>query len=162
MPNFVLPEIEQVVAKEQKEEETPQHLQPQPIQKVQQQPQFAINDSKDSHPVIITEEVVSEIESTETTTDVAVAEVEEPAISEEVKEAVEKPTFTAVKITYIASNNKKAIEEETQKNDSTGVLKKFIAFTGKIAPGDMLADIKTAKDNLFNGGLKNKKERSSL
>lgn len=68
--------------------------------------------------------------------------------------------FKKVKITYIASTFPK--EDEIAKEDSTGVFKKVIAFAGKIDPGDMLADIKTAKDNLLNGGLKNKKDRNSL
>lgn len=81
------------------------------------------------------------------------ASIELPA-----KAVEEKPT-RAIKITYIASADTKT--EVVQKSDSSGVLKKFIAFAGKIDPGDMLADIKTAKDNLLNGGLK-KKERSSM
>ncbi|MEM0939585.1 MAG: hypothetical protein AAF600_05505 [Bacteroidota bacterium] len=73
----------------------------------------------------------------------------------------EKTRYGAVKITYIASKARVA-ENPPIKSDSTGVFKKFIAFTDKIDPGEMLADIKTAKDNLLNGGLKNKKERSAM
>lgn len=161
-PDFILPDIE---VAEEKEESV------KPLQKVVKQPepiqQFAANESKDEKPMII-KDVVPEIEELDTQTAVAEVELEESEILEDVTKdikvedvEVEKPTYNAVKITYIASASKNK-KEETQKNDSTGVLKKFIAFTEKIDPGDMLADIKTAKDNLFNGGLKNKKERSSL
>ena len=87
--------------------------------------------------------------------------VNETVLIDEVVKEDPKPTFKAVKITYIASNTAVAKEEVT-KNDTTGVFKKVIAFAGKIDPGEMLADIKTAKDNLLNGSRKNKKERSSL
>ena len=164
-PDFILPEIE--IAQEK--EETVK-----PVQKVVKQPepiqQFAANQAKDEKATII-KDVVPEIEELDTQTAVAEVELEEPVTPEGVAGAVEgmkvedikaeKPTYGAIKITYIASASKTK-KEETQKSDSTGVLKKFIAFTEKIDPGNMLADIKTAKDNLFNGGLKNKKERSSL
>ncbi|WP_462247950.1 hypothetical protein [Ekhidna sp.] len=134
------------------------------VYKVQPKPQTytqvaVANDIEIIEPEI-EKDVAPEIMDIETKSAVAEAEVEKPVILDEVKEAVDEPSFRTVKITYIASSEKKI--EETQKNDSTGVLKKFIALTGKLAPGDMLADIKTAKDNLLNGGLKNKKERSSL
>ena len=108
-------------------------------------------------------EIVEDIPIAEMESKTVVAEVdiEEPQIIEETGEEVTKPEFRAVKITYIASSVNTG-SEETQKTDSTGVLKKFIAFAEKIDPGDMLADIKTAKDNLLNGGLKNKKDRNSL
>lgn len=82
---------------------------------------------------------------------------------EKVPESIEteKASIGAVKITYIASNDSK-VESKEPKSDSTGVLKKFLAFTDKLDPGEMLADIKTAKDNLINSGLKNKKERSTM
>lgn len=155
MPAFEIPVIE---TKEEAKK-------PQPIQKVQRpsntQPQFAVNKTKIEKQEII-KDIAPEIEGKDIKTAVAQVELEKPTIPEEVMAEVEKPAFKAVKITYIASSSKKSSNEETQKNDSTGVLKKFIAFTEKIDPGDMLADMKTAKDNLFNGGLKNKKERSSL
>lgn len=158
LPEFVLPTIE---AKQNEEVKTI------PIPKVKEetqaqlQPQFAVNEPV-SNEIEIKEEVVPELEDIDQKTAVAEAEIETPVIMEEVKEAVEQPSFRAVKITYIASSGKDTKEAETQKSDSTGVFKKFIAFTEKIAPGDMLADIKTAKDNLLNGGLKSKKDRSSL
>jgi len=70
-----------------------------------------------------------------------------------------EPIYSKVKITYIASN--KNVGEEA-KADSTGALKKLIAFTDKIDPGEMLADIKSVKDNLLSGGLKNKKHRTLM
>ena len=76
-------------------------------------------------------------------------------------EEVLAPVYKTVKITYIASNKENSVEEPT-KSDSTNALKKFIAFTEKIDPGEVLADIKTAKDNLLNGGLKNKKDRTIM
>ncbi len=157
LPQFELPVIK---AEEDRQVETV----PQPVQKTQRQaapqPQFAVNETADKELDII-KDVAPEIEELDANTAVAEVELQEPVILEEVKDEVAKPAFRAVKITYIASsaNNTK---EEIQKNDSTGVLKKFIAFTEKIDPGDMLADIKTAKDNLLNGGLKSKKDRSSL
>ena len=123
--------------------------------------QFAVNESKKEE-TETTEIIVPEHEEMDNGT--AVAEIEEPVAPEEAADEAtafaEKPVYSSVKITYIASS-KKETKEEIQKNDSTGVLKKFIAFTGKIDPGNMLADMKTAKDNLFNGGLKNKKDRST-
>ena len=98
-------------------------------------------------------------------TAVALEEIEELPIDalEEVSEATDivEPEISTVKITYIASNNAGAGSKEL-KSDSTGVLKKFIAFTEKLDPGEMLADIKTAKDNLLSGGFKNKKDRSVM
>ncbi len=134
------------------------------VQKIQPKPQpytqVAVGNDIEIIESEIEKDVVPEIVDIDTKSAVAEVEVEKPVILDQVKEAVDEPSFRTVKITYIASSEKKI--EETQKNDSTGVLKKFIALTGKLAPGDMLADIKTAKDNLLNGGLKNKKERSSL
>lgn len=154
-PDFILPTIELPQTKEEYSI---------PIRKVQKQSkptqQFAVIEIKEKKPEII-KDIAPEMEELNTETAVAEVELETPAILEDVKEEVEKPSFRAVKITYIASTTTET-KEEAQKNDSTGVLKKFIAFTEKIDPGDMLADIKTAKDNLLNGGLKNKKERSTL
>ncbi|MEP1035156.1 hypothetical protein [Ekhidna sp.] len=156
--NQELPDFELPVIETREEEKMPVR----PAQKVQKksdpQPQFAVNEANDKKPEIV-KDVVPQIEEIDVKT--AVAEVEEPAILKEVEAKIEKPAFRAVKITYIASAGK-STKEEIQKNDSTGVLKKFIAFTEKIDPGNMLADIKTAKDNLLNGGLKSKKDRSSL
>ncbi|MEO9482155.1 MAG: hypothetical protein ABJG47_01860 [Ekhidna sp.] len=158
IPDFVIPEID---GAEDKQTEGMKPLQ-KTTQRPQVQTQFASNKSMDENPQI-QKDLVPEIDNVSTEAVVAEVEMEEPVILDEVKEVIEKPAFKAVKITYIASNsNGKKTEGEAQKNDSTGVLKKFIAFTEKIAPGDMLADMKTAKDNLLNGGLKNKKERSSL
>lgn len=68
-----------------------------------------------------------------------------------------------IKIIYIASSRNQIPTDQTiAKNDSISVLEKFLALADKIDPGEMLADIKTAKDNLLNGGLKNKKERSTM
>lgn len=81
----------------------------------------------------------------------------------EISETVDiiEPKISAVKITYIATN-KDEINKKELKSDSTGVLKKFIAFTEKLDPGEMLADIKTAKDNLLSSGFKNKKDRTVM
>lgn len=162
--DFELPTIKASEnSEEQEKSNAPVQKVQKPKKKSQPAPQFAVNKT-DEEPAII-KDAVPELEELDTQT--AVAELEEPSkteeatMMEEVKKEVEKPSFTAVKITYIASASK-VKNEEVQKNDSTGVLKKFIAFTEKIDPGEMLADIKTAKDNLFNGGLKNKKERTSL
>ena len=98
----------------------------------------------------------------ETKTMVAMENIEIPV--EELIQPLEssKEDFRTVKITYIASSQKAPANTGIENNDSTGVLKKFIAFAEKIDPGEVLADFKTAKDNLINSGFKNKKDRSSL
>ncbi|MEP5613041.1 MAG: hypothetical protein ABJP45_12370 [Cyclobacteriaceae bacterium] len=100
----------------------------------------------------------------------AVAEVQEvETIPLEIESTVEtineqidnkiKVDLSKVKITYIAATE----QEIKQEKDSVGAFKKFIAFAGKISPGDVLADIKTAKDDFINGGFKSKqKDRGSL
>ena len=88
-----------------------------------------------------------------------------PTVDESIEEAIETPNekikvdLSKVKITYIAANS----AEKEQEKDSVGAFKKFIAFAGKLSPGEMLADLKTKKDDLINGGLKSKeKDRTSL
>lgn len=147
MPEFVIPEV-----KENKQKQKLKKL----SGKSQAQSQFAVNNQV---PKVEEQEQLPVVEI-ESKTMVALEEMEEPEIIEEVYEEPVKPAFRTVKITYIASSGSNA-KEDIQKTDSTGVLKKFIAFAEKIDPGDMLADIKTAKDNLLNGGLK-KKDKSSL
>lgn len=108
------------------------------------------------------EEIVTALEIAPATI-VAMEEVETPTILEKVEEQVKsKPDFRTVKITYIAARQGDVAPGTAQSSDSTGVLKKFIAFAEKLDPGDVLADIKTAKDNFISSGLKGKKERSSL
>ena len=65
-----------------------------------------------------------------------------------------KVDLTKVKITYIASEG-----EKKQRSDSVGAFKKIMAFAGKISPGEVLADIKTAKDDFISGGFKSKTDR---
>ncbi|MEQ9403056.1 MAG: hypothetical protein RIM99_05680 [Cyclobacteriaceae bacterium] len=66
--------------------------------------------------------------------------------------------LSKVKITYISSAT-----EKRQAPDSVSGIKKLFAIAGKLSPGDVLADIKTAKDDFINGGFKNKnKDRTSL
>ena len=149
IPTFVMPVIKEAEEKQQIKN---------PLRKPQAQPQFAVNNQEEVQKVEEKEQLpIMEVENK---TMVALEEVEEPQIIEEVTEEPAKAEFRMVKITYIASSGATS-KENVQKTDSTGMLKKFIAFTDKIDPGDMLADIKTAKDNLLNGGLK-KKDRSSL
>jgi len=111
----------------------------------------------------VTEDRVELSEQIETKTMVVQEELKVPIIEDTVlpENEMEKMMSTA-KITYIASSNKELTYESEQKSDTTNAIKKFIAFAEKIDPGEMLADIKTAKDNLLNGGLKNKKERSVM
>lgn len=92
---------------------------------------------------------------------IAEAEVNEPSMTkqDDTKDIKNKPQV--VKITYIASNTQSTSEQDSDR-DSTGVFKKVVAFAGKLDPGDMLADMKTVKDNLLNGGLRNRKASSSL
>ncbi len=68
-----------------------------------------------------------------------------------------KPRLWALRITYKASTL-----EEPLKSDITGTFRKLWEMTRKISPGEMLADIKIAKDDLINGGLKSKKGKRSL
>lgn len=71
-----------------------------------------------------------------------------------------KIDLSKVKITYIAANAADT-NEQKQEKDSVGALKKFIAFAGKISPGDVLADIRTKKDDFINNSLKTKQKDSS-
>ncbi len=71
------------------------------------------------------------------------------------------PASGTVKITYIASNPAPMVEK-IGKSDSTRIFKKMIAFVGKIDPIDVLASIKTAKENLLNGRLKGEKNKNAL
>ncbi len=116
----------------------------------------SIEKSDNSNPSKSIELEIKKMVALEETSMITPVSLEPP--SEEVIE--EEVSYNAVKITYIASEPSEI--EDKAKNDSTGVLKKFIAFTEKIDPGEMLADIKTAKDNLLNGGLKNKRTRSAM
>jgi hypothetical protein len=95
----------------------------------------------------------------ETKSAVAIAEIEQPAV---IDKLITENTvaISPVKITYIASASN-SVNEELQKTDSASAFKKFIAFAEKIDPGEVLADFKTAKDNLLNNGFK-KKEKNSL
>jgi len=88
--------------------------------------------------------------------------LEEMQIEPIISEISEEASINSVKITYIASNNESVISEIDNNPDSTSKLKKFIAFAEKIDPGEMLAGMKTAKDNLLNGGFKNKKDKSVM
>jgi hypothetical protein len=92
---------------------------------------------------------------------VANLEIEEPEVLPQTVEKAKQPEIGAIKITYIASTRNRT-HPVAHQSDTTGVLKKIIAFTEKIDPGEMLADIKTAKDNLLNGGLKSKQNKNSL
>ena len=95
-----------------------------------------------------------------------VADVSETSVLEElaVEPIEEKKELMrgTVKITYIASNYNSAVSEVNNTPDSISKFKKFIAFAEKINPGEMLANMKTAKDNLLNGRLKNKKKRGAI
>ena len=104
-----------------------------------------------------------EIELIETK-DVALETFEIDPINEQdqVAPVMGQEASSRVKITYIAANTENIVVPNQLKDDSTGAIKKFFAFAEKIDPGEMLADIKTAKDNLLNGGLKTKKERSAM
>lgn len=159
-PELVLPVLEKNDEDESSKEvqtKKPHHT---PATKSTSKPQvqLAINKTLDEKQEI---EEVPQLSEVEPKTVVAEVEVDQPSILDEVEEEVSKPEFRTVKITYIASSTNNE-PEDAPKADSTSALKKFIAFTEKIDPGDMLADIKTAKDNLLNGGLKNKKDRNSL
>ncbi|WP_370089864.1 hypothetical protein [Ekhidna sp.] len=158
-PEFVLPVLEE---SDEDQSSKKQSKQPQnaPASRKNNKPQvqFAVNETPDTQQEVEETLPLAEVESK---TMVAEVEVDQPTILEEVKEEVIKPEFRTVKITYIASSTSNE-PEGAPKADSTSAFKKFIAFTEKIDPGDMLADIKTAKDNLLNGGFKNKKDKNSL
>ena len=95
---------------------------------------------------------------------VAKATIEQPKLdldnASEVTQITEmNQALETVKITYIGANK----DEITQPKDSVGAFKKIVAFAGKLSPGDVLADLKTAKDDFINGGFKSKqKDRTSL
>lgn len=123
--------------------------------------QFASIDAKDAAQESNNDITLPELETINT---VAMAEIEEPSaedmkLPEQVEE--EKPDYRTVKITYIASASTPE-KVDIQKADSTNVLKKFIALAEKIDPGDVLADIRTAKDNFISSGFKNKKDKNSM
>lgn len=113
---------------------------------------------------VIEKEESEDVTLLENKTFVAMEELETPALEEmiEMETVTPKEEFRAIKITYIASSQSEPTSTVDQPNDSTGVLKKFIAFADRIDPGEVLADIRTAKDNLISNGLKNKKDRGSL
>ncbi|MEM9896622.1 MAG: hypothetical protein AAF789_09665 [Bacteroidota bacterium] len=77
---------------------------------------------------------------------------------EPVKERSFVPT---VKITYIASAVSNS-ENSTAAADTTGVMQKIVAFTEKIEPGSMLANIRKAKNDLFSGDFLQKKDKEIL
>ncbi len=86
-----------------------------------------------------------------------------PEAAEIVEEVAEASTdnkikidLSKVKITYIANT-----AEKEQEKDSVGAFKKIMAFAGKLSPGEVLADLKTKKDDLFNGGFKSKEKDST-
>ena len=65
-----------------------------------------------------------------------------------------------VKITYISSSKKQTL---IQPEDSSKRFKKLFAFAENLSPGEVLADLRSAKDDFFNDGLKSKKKnRASL
>jgi hypothetical protein len=122
--------------------------------------QLAVNEPEKEVPSTIIEEVETlEIESITTVAEVKeeIIETDEPNIATEEASTPIKIDLSKVKITYIASTN---AQEKELKKDSVGAFKKFIAFAGKISPGDVLADIKTAKDDFINGGFKSKQKDS--
>lgn len=71
------------------------------------------------------------------------------------EQALQEKSST-VKITYIAS--KSGVIKQKQDSTNSKLLKRFISFAGKVSPGDILSDFKTAKDNLINGGFKYKEK----
>lgn len=73
----------------------------------------------------------------------------------------EKAKTYQVKITYIASNQNKAMMTKS-KADSVSKIKKVIAFAEKIDPGQMLATFKMTKDYLLAGGLKNREDKTIM
>ncbi len=89
-------------------------------------------------------------------------EVTETAIAA----ATEATTAPEVKITYIAGDDEKflkpvrdLIESEKQK-DKKGGFSKLLASARNITSGDILAEIRESKDDLFNGNFKlNKDEK---
>ncbi len=114
----------------------------------------------------VTPEPKVDLQTAVADTDTQESENTTPEVEETLEKTIETPIdekikvdLSKVKITYIAANS----AEKEQEKDSVGAFKKFIAFAGKLSPGEMLADLKTKKDDLINGGLKSKeKDRTSL
>ncbi len=153
---WAIPAVENVIVKDE-----PKVIKQSTVQLVAQEP---IKDQVDQ----VLEEVIKDVPEVELNTRTAVAEVEieEENPQLEIENTIEKPTeskikvdLSKVKITYIAAN----AAEKKQEKDSVGAFKKLIAFAGKISPGEVLADLKTKKDDFINGGFKSKeKDRTSL
>lgn len=73
-----------------------------------------------------------------------------------------KKEKSPIKITYIASRQETQVATQMMEPDSTTTFKKLIAFADNFSPVEVLSDIKSAKDNLFDGGFKNKTNKNSL
>ncbi len=155
-----IPEIEKELIKEPE----PKIVKQSTVQLVAKEP--AKNQVKD-----ILEETIEEIPEQKLDIQTAVADIDSqelentaPEIEETSEKTIETPIdnkikvdLSKVKITYIAAS---PVEKEQEK-DSVGAFKKFIAFAGKLSPGEMLADLKTKKDDLINGGFKSKEKDST-
>ncbi|MEM6643217.1 MAG: hypothetical protein AAF616_09580 [Bacteroidota bacterium] len=91
---------------------------------------------------------------------VAEDEIENGSFSNQ-EEVMAVNKMATVKITYIASETKTDKAAKVN-SDSVGVFKKFIALSDKLEPGKMLADIKSAKDNLLNGGFSSNRGKPAM
>lgn len=127
------------------------------------QTQFAVNDQ----PELTREEEKTDISNPSRQPIATIIKEMRKPITEAITEhKIETPQvhFKVVRITYIATpldaqSQKKSKNDATGAlRDATGALRKIIAFAANMSPGKLLANVKTAKDQLLNGGLKRKKE----
>ena len=134
------------------------------LKSVQKQSKSSFLANNDDVTPVIEKEESEDVTLLENKTFVAMEELDTPVLEEmiEMETVTPKEDFRAIKITYIASSQTEPASAINHNNDSTGVLKKVIAFAERIDPSEVLADIRTAKDNLISNGLKNKKDRGSL
>lgn len=148
--------------------ESPKKQKSTPTNNIQHSTQLVAQELNSTTPDKKVEEASMPLIEMDTKEVVAVAELERPEIQElptnmEPESVIEEPLkfdLSKVKITYIASEAK---AEKTQEADSVGGIKKLFAIAGKISPGDVLADIRTAKDDFISSGFKAKdKDRASL
>ena len=159
---WTIPEIEKELIKDV----VPKITKQAPVQLVAEEP--TKNQVKDVFEETIDVTLEQKVDLQTAVADIDTQELENitPEVEETIEKTIETPIdekikvdLSKVKITYIAANS---VEKEQEK-DSVGAFKKFIAFAGKLSPGEMLADLKTKKDDLINGGFKSKeKDRTSL
>ncbi len=89
-----------------------------------------------------------------------VAKIDLPSVAPEALSTLKKESVSAkIKITYIATQQKPL---ETTNDPGPNTFKRLLSFAGKITSGEVLADIKDAKDSFLSNRVRSDKDRSSL